>query len=122
MPSCLNEAAGDRRLGGVIEKAARRNRVQRRQRQVGVDAEIEDDAVAAPILGEVRDALGDRLLGRARANRPTVEPNRAAVERLEAEEDARQLSASRADEPGEADDFAASNGEARRRERRRRVT
>ena len=64
--------------------------------------------MAAPILGQVRDAVARSPLRASAVNRAGRRARSSPrVERLEAEEDARQLGAARADEPGEADDLAA---------------
>ena len=89
------------------------------------DRHLENDAVAPAILGHVGDAVGDRFARAGDRRRGcAVEPDLAGIGGRDAEEDARQFGASRADQTGEADDFAGAHFErdsaARRSPRSRR--
>ena len=77
------------------------------------DGSLHHQALVAPVLGEERHAVPDRL--RAGIGRWTVwpPPRRSAPrQRIEAEEDARQFRAARAHQAGHAEHLAAVQGEA----------
>ena len=95
-----------------------RERAQARQRRVARDREVHHEPLLAAVLGHEADAgahRGERAAaGQALARHLDV----AGVGLVDAEDRARHLAAPGADEPGQRDDLAGADLEARRRRRR----
>ena len=86
------------------------------EREVVGHRRVQQEAVLPAVLGDERQAAGDRG-ARRRRQPPTRHEHLAAVERVEAEEGAQGLGAPGAHEAGEAEDLAAVEGEAESRTR-----
>ena len=108
----VHQARGGRALGGAVEQAVARDQRQRGQREVRRDWQVEHDAVTAAVFGKVRDAGRNRFLRRTRTDVAARDAHRSGVARGKPEQHARQLGAAGADQPRQAHDLAAPDGEA----------
>jgi len=102
---------GDVIFGSGVDEAAGADRRERGHGDVGADGHLEDDAVLAAILGDVADSEADGVSGSRDADRRAVEEDFAAIGGSDAEEGLCEFGASGADEAGDAEDFAAADGE-----------
>ena len=81
------------------------------RRDVGGDGEVDEDAVALAVLGEVDDATVDAVAIRADRERLAVERDRAGSSRPQPAHALDDLAAAGADQPGDPEDLAPAEGE-----------
>ena len=90
----------------VMDERALEQLLETRQDGVVCDGQVEAQAVALAVLGEITDAVVDGVLRAADLYVLAVYPDRAGVHRVRAADEAHRLGAARADQTGKAEDFA----------------
>ena len=115
-----SRSRADAPLGAAEQQAEPAERPAPGQRGVALDRQLHHQALLAPVLGHQREPGGDRGRGRAgrRAAGRRPAPRRASYRSTP---NTARITSLRpgADQPGQRDDLAAADGEARRRRRRR---
>ena len=107
-PQLLHEAAGERALAPRPEDPARGQFGQDRHRDVRADGHRLHEPLMEPVLRQVGEPPAERRSRGARPERAAVDPELAALERIDPEDAARDLGATGAHEAGQADDLAAT--------------
>ena len=90
----------------VMDEGALEDLLQTGQDGVVRDGQVEAQAVALAVLGEIADAVVDGVLRAVDLHVLSVYPDRAGVHRIRAADQAHGLGAARADKTGEAEDLA----------------
>ena len=93
-----------------MKPSARHSR-KRGKREIVADAHWPHQALRAAILRHIGDAQRARFAGRADAHRLAAEQDLPGVRRRHAENCLREFASARADQTGEADDFAGAHGQ-----------
>ena len=110
-PQSLQVRLDEGELASSPDQTGERRPVDHRQRGVGEDREIHDEALAEPVLRHVgyspRHGVGRIREGRRLAG----EPNLAGCRPVDAEQDAGHLGAAAPDQAAQADHLARAHGE-----------
>ena len=110
-PQSLQVRLDEGKLASSPDQTGERHPVDRRQRGVGEDREIHDEALAEPVLRHVGYSPPHGV-GRIREGcRLAGEPDLAGCRPVDAEQDARHLGAPASDQAAEADHLACAHGE-----------
>src|ERR1700682_886718 len=72
---------------------------------------LENEALAQPVLGHERHALGDRVAGTGDVNRDALDEDLALALLVDSEQDASEGAAAAAEQSGDADHFAGKERE-----------
>ena len=106
----LAEFLDQRALRGVIhEDAPAGDLFMRRHAEIGAHREREEQRLLLAVFGNQADAVADGVLRGADVDLLAVDQDAAAVDAVRSEYRPRRLGASGADQPGEAQDLAATN-------------
>src|SRR5438132_688 len=111
----------DETHGDLVLLAARQRPVQpppclQRQHDVLAYGEIGDDSFGLAILGAIAEAQSRGVARRVEPNQFALHPGLPGIGAFGAEHQSRRLRAARAEQPGEADDFATAQLQIKRRE------
>ena len=108
----LDAVTGELALGGAIDKAAERDFAERGETEILAHRHRPHQSLRAAIFRHIAYAERAGLRGGVDVDRPTADFDFAAFGACDAENRVRQFAAARADEAGEADDFAGAHGKA----------
>src|SRR5215217_3491986 len=107
----LRELGRDLRLALAVDQAEARETAQERQRGVVVDRHLEDETLMLAVLRHEPEPRLHRVARRSDRERTAGGKDLTAVQRVDAEDRARDLRATRPDEPREPDDLSAAHRE-----------
>src|SRR5690606_31859265 len=99
-------------FAGLVEKAAANVPVEGEKREIGLQANIEQQALSLAILGHIDQPGLDRLADRGEMDRLAIDPDGAAGAPGKADDRLHHGRAPRPDQPGKAENFALAQRKA----------